>query len=93
MTSHHNLKTKPPNVFCATIKRGALQGEKWATKVGYFVGSNLLNVIRDRMGTKPAKIGHLAPGWLNVRLGPHPAPTGASEAPPQKGLRSAARAA
>ena len=32
MTSHHNLKTKPPNVFCATIKRGALQGEKWATK-------------------------------------------------------------
>ena len=40
------------------------------------------------MGTKPAKVGRSAPGVLKLRRGP----TLYRRAPPQKGLRSAARA-
>ena len=52
------------------------------------MGSNLLKCSREQMGTKPAKVGRLAPGVL--RCGAVPTPH--RRAPPQKGLRSAARA-
>ena len=49
-----------------------------ATKVGYF-GVKSANVIRDQMGTKPAKVGRLASGVLKCGAVPqHSAPTGAS---------------
>ena len=46
--------------------------------MGYF-GVKSAKVHLVQMGTKPAKVGRLAPGVLKVRRrGPHPAPTGAS---------------
>ena len=42
-----------------------------ATKVGYF-GVKSAKVPQGQMGTKPAKVGHLAPGVLKVRRGPQP---------------------
>ena len=45
--------------------------------MGYF-GVKSAKVPQGQMGTKPAKVGRLAPGVLKVRRGPHPAPTGAS---------------
>jgi hypothetical protein len=38
-------------------------GSYIATKVRDF-GSNLLKCSREQMGTKPAKVGHLAPGAI-----------------------------
>jgi hypothetical protein len=58
-----------------------------ATKVGYF-GVKSTNVQRLQMGTKPAKVGRLAPGVLKCGA----APTPHRRAPPQKGLRSTPRA-
>jgi len=46
-------------------------------KVGYF-GVKSTKVLREQMGTKPAKVGRLDPRCAKVRRGPHPAPTGAS---------------
>jgi len=46
-------------------------------KVGYF-GVKSTKVHRVQMGTKPAKVGRLAPRCAKVRRGPQPAPTGAS---------------
>ena len=48
---------------------------KWGT-----LGSNdkSTKVLREQMGTKPAKVGRLGPRCAKVRRGPHPAPTGAS---------------
>ena len=48
---------------------------KWGT-----LGSNdkSTKVLREQMGTKPAKVGRLGPRCAEVRRGPHPAPTGAS---------------
>ena len=58
-----------------------------ATKVGYF-GVKSTHVQRLQMGTKPAKVGRLAPGVLKCGA----APTPHRRAPPQKGLRSTPRA-
>ena len=63
-----------------------------ATKVGYFgVKSTKVPtcaVTSVQMGTYPAKVGRLAPGVLKCGA----VPTPHRWAPPQKGLRSAARA-
>ena len=57
-----------------------------ATKVRYF-GVKSTKVLLAADGTKPAKVGRLAPGMLKCGAGP---PTPHRRA--QKGLRSAARA-
>ena len=56
-------------------------------KVGYF-GVKSTKVHRVQMGTKPAKVGRLAPGVLKCGA----ASTPHRRAPPQKGLRSTPRA-
>ena len=44
--------------------RRSMHGGVLATKVGYF-GVKSANVLREQMGTKPAKVGRLAPCLLN----------------------------
>jgi len=53
--------------------------------VGYF-GVKSTNVCRDKMGTKPAKVGRLAPGVLKCGAASCAASTPHPRAPPQKGL-------
>ena len=56
-----------------------------ATKVGYF-GVKSTKEHRVQMGTKPAKVGRLAPGVLKCGAASFAASTPHRRAPPQKGL-------